>query len=438
MKTTSAARAVLTFFLIFLGCRRLHPRPENVPSSAVWAEGTFIDCHVDTAVNKNRCTVYQDDSGEILADGLFETGYPPRAANEAELHFAGYHTVYIERGILLVNSEVLSLVEASERDPTNRLINERLKSLSSSHRGPAIDCGRTPMNKPDKGVSGCAKMALDNGKPFYIRYLRPGSVAFSSYGLAGDGEGHVYEVIYDLRGLLNFGLSKNAHAFDDAHIRVTTCLQPVAVGETEEGILACIQPINERESALAAQQKPIDTTICAILEHPSAFNNKMVRVHGYVSGNFEYSELGADACSNSIWFVYGNGEGPPGLVAYVGGGAWPGAEDAEGRLILPIPVKVAQDSGFRRFEKLMRARVKADERSEKENPNSYVFHRVSATFTGRIDGVPEDVHAFHLKRKDMDRADFLGFGQMGLFDAQFILHSVENDAVLEAFPPNSS
>jgi hypothetical protein len=59
----------------------------------------------------------------------------------------------------------------------------------------------------------------------------------------------------------------------------------------------------------------------------------------------------------------------------------------------------------------------------------------AATFIGRIDGVPDDVHAFHLKRKDMDRADFLGFGQMGLFDGQFVLQSVEHDAVLEKFPP---
>jgi hypothetical protein len=82
----------------------------------------------------------------------------------------------------------------------------------------------------------------------------------------------------------------------------------------------------------------------------------------------------------------------------------------------------------------MRARKRADERSKKTDPDNFVFHRVSATFIGRIDGVSDDVHAFHLKRKDLDNADFLGFGQMGLFDAQFILQSVENDAVLEASP----
>jgi len=83
----------------------------------------------------------------------------------------------------------------------------------------------------------------------------------------------------------------------------------------------------------------------------------------------------------------------------------------------------------------MRARAKADERDSKENADTWTFHRVAATFTGRIDAVRDDVHAFHLKRKNTDGADFLGFGQLGLFDAQFVLQSVRNDAVLEKFPP---
>jgi len=109
----------------------------------------------------------------------------------------------------------------------------------------------------------------------------------------------------------------------------------------------------------------------------------------------------------------------------------------EGKLILPIPVKLVQDSSFQRFQELMRARAQADERDLKGEGDTWTFHRVAATFTGRIDAVPDDIHAFHLKRKETSRADFLGFGQMGLFDAQFILQSVENDAVLETFPPIS-
>jgi hypothetical protein len=52
--------------------------------------------------------------------------------------------------------------------------------------------------------------------------------------------------------------------------------------------------------------------------------------------------------------------------------------------------------------------------------------RVTATFTGRIDGVSKEIHAAHLKRSSFDHPDFKGFGQMGMFDAQFVLQSVEN------------
>ena len=435
MRKTLAAVLCLAFGFSSSGCRKHQGRPQNVPASATLVDGTFIDCTVDEAINKNRCTVYKASSGEILADGLFVVGYPPRAANKTELRYAGFRTVYLERSIALLDSQLLSFQEASENDPTNRLINDRLKSLSSSNQGPAINCGKTVLNKPASEVSDCARTAFKSGKPFYVRYSRSSQISYFSYGLAGDGEGDLFEVVYDLRGLLNFGLRKNAQVFDGNHIRVTACLKPVVLGKTEDGIPVCIQPINEMESAKAAQQSPIDTTLCTVTENPFLYNNKMVRVHGQVSVSAEYSELTEEGCSDSIWFTYGNGAATPGLVAYVGGGSEPGAQDSEGKRILPIPVKLVKNANFNRFQNLIRAQVRADARAEKTDPNEYVFHRVTATFVGRIDGASPDIHAFHLKRTQMDRADFLGFGQMGLFDAQFVLQSVEGDAVLSASSP---
>ena len=344
--------------------------------------------------------------------------------------------------LLLLSIGLLSFSFASAQiDPDDRLISEKLVSLSSSNRGQSIDCRVTSMYKPEDTVSLCAKTAFEDHKAFRVLYSGPisGPVGIfhshSAYGLAGDEDGNAYEVLYDSRGLLNLGMDKRSQVFAENRVRVTTCIKPVRLDSTETGLLACATPVNEQESQRAARQKPIATTVCAILEHPAAFNNKIVRIHGYASGNFEYSELGADGCSGSLWLAYGNGEGPPDLAATVRGGARPGSEDSEGRLILPAPVELVQNSNFRRFQKLMRARAQADERSSKENTDSFAFNRVAATFIGRIDAVPDDIHTFHLKRKDTDRADFLGFGQMGLFDAQFVLQSVENDAVLEKFPP---
>ncbi len=109
----------------------------------------------------------------------------------------------------------------------------------------------------------------------------------------------------------------------------------------------------------------------------------------------------------------------------------PGAEDERGWRIRPIHVSLVKDQSFKRFEQLMKSRVKAEQSAEKRQPGGFVSYRVTATFVGRIDGVCPEIYAFHKKRSDTDRADFLGFGQMGLFDAQFIMQSVEGDAVLE-------
>ena len=217
-----------------------------------------------------------------------------------------------------------SIVEASQSDSANRLIDERLKSLSALGSGQPIDCGNTTMQKPDEEASRCAKAAFEDRKPFHLLYSGPSWYPAGScyaYGLAGDAEGNVYQVQYDSRGLLNLNMGKRSQVFDENRLKVTACIRPVRLGGTGEGMLACVTPVNEQESALAAQQKPIETTVCAVLENPAAFNNKMVRVHGYVSGNFEYSDMGADSCSGSIWFAYGNGEGPPGLVAHISSGA---------------------------------------------------------------------------------------------------------------------
>jgi hypothetical protein len=322
----------------------------------------------------------------------------------------------------------------AQSHPGDQLIGSRLASLSALNGGKPTDCGSTPLNRPDAKVTACAQASFEKHKPFHILY--ESTLEFFKYGLAGDANGNIYEVEYDARALLNFGSRKRSQTSDGNRIRVTSCMRPIRLGNTQEGPLACITPINELQSRLVAQQKPIDTTICAILENPFAFNNKMVRFRGYAFGNFEYSELGTDACSGSLWFEYGNGEGPPDLAATVRGGARPGSEDVEGRLILPIPVELIEDSSFQRFQKLMRARAKADKRNLKESVETPTFYRVAATFTGRIDAVSDDVHALHLKRKDTDRADFLGFGQMGLFDAQLVLQSVGNHAILEKFSPN--
>jgi hypothetical protein len=58
-------------------------------------------------------------------------------------------------------------------------------------------------------------------------------------------------------------------------------------------------------------------------------------------------------------------------------------------------------------------------------PPDCTTYRVTATFIGRVDGVSKQVHAAHLKRSSRDLVDGRGFGQMGMFDAQIVVQSVE-------------
>src|SRR5580698_8203117 len=127
----------------------------------------------------------------------------------------------------------------------------------------------------------CAQ-GVPDGLHRWLRLL-PGRVRFG-----GRREWEVYEVGYDSRGLLHLGMDERSEVFDNNRLRVTPCVPPVRLATTQRGVLACITPVNEEESKLAAKQTPIETTLCAILEHPSAFNNKLVRFRGYASGNFEY------------------------------------------------------------------------------------------------------------------------------------------------------
>jgi len=90
MKTGWPQFTLLFLIVCLLGCKEMHSRPGGVPPSAVWADNVFIDCFVETHDKANRCTVYKDTTGEILADGLFVLNSSHRAADKSELHYAAF------------------------------------------------------------------------------------------------------------------------------------------------------------------------------------------------------------------------------------------------------------------------------------------------------------------------------------------------------------
>src|SRR5258708_37459559 len=114
-----------------------------------------------------------------------------------------------------------------------------------------------------------------------------------------------------------------------------------------------------QNSPRRVEPKPIETTVCAILQNPSAFNNKLVKVRGHVSVTFEYSVLEDEGCTDGIWFALADGSGPPGLVATVNGNGKPGGRDSRGTPVPPRSVRIVRDSNFSRFERYMRIKAEA-------------------------------------------------------------------------------
>jgi hypothetical protein len=174
----------------------------------------------------------------------------------------------------------------------------------------------------------------------------------------------------------------------------------------------------------AKQSEPVATTICEVLADPSAFNNKLVQVRGYVTISFEYSLLHSEECSGEIWFALGDGSGPPGLAVTVNGRGTPGETSTHGVHSPPIPIRLIRDANFEKFENYLTESAKVQP-GKPCGPDCHLY-QVTATFTGRIDGVSKDVHAAHLKRLPSQSSDSKGFGQMGLFDAQLVVQAVKD------------
>ena len=182
--------------------------------------------------------MYNADSGKILADGLFVLNTSHAAAEKSELQYAafGNGTIYLSDARRLV------LSAPSKHDPTQRIINDRLRVLADGGATVAIDCG-----PPDSGLdsaANCALNALAEGKPFYAKYYWQRTDSFRFTGFAGDASGNVYEVDYDSLGWGSLALPKEAQLLDGNHTFVMPCPKPISLVKTQQGALACSRPIS--------------------------------------------------------------------------------------------------------------------------------------------------------------------------------------------------
>jgi hypothetical protein len=112
----------IAIVLLAIGCRReARPpdRPKGVPGTAVWAGGSdggsWFECRAAAGRSANFCTVYNDHTGEISAEGYFVLGDGRGAATADQLVFEAFDG----KDIYLKDNRVLKPAgEPSQSDPS--------------------------------------------------------------------------------------------------------------------------------------------------------------------------------------------------------------------------------------------------------------------------------------------------------------------------------
>lgn len=175
-------------------------------------------------------------------------------------------------------------------------------------------------------------------------------------------------------------------------------------------------------SACLLQAQVKDTTVCAILKNPVAFNGKMVRIKGTVSAGFDQFIVRGPNCGqkvDGIWLAYPKGTkgkaGPDALLELQP------AHNFKGKYTAPerTPVRLNKDKAFKNFDKLL-------SKEHHKGANMCMGCRdyeVSATLVGRLDGVADA----SLKRDSSGKiVGFGGFGNLNAYPARLVLQSVSN------------
>jgi hypothetical protein len=219
-------------FLSLLGCQwTAEPhRPGNVPTSAVWVNGAFIECSVRAELQVNDCAVYKDSTGEVLESGWFILSSTGREATRAELKYTGYgaHVIHLQDEHLLMVGDITGMY--------NKLV------FLAGHRSiEPLNCGRVILEEPNAASSACALKAFANRKPFFVWYVLQGIDSNVSAGLAGDASGNVYFVQYDSAGFTTYGapLPEGAELSDLHHVYTEACPKPVKLRKTKAGRVTC-------------------------------------------------------------------------------------------------------------------------------------------------------------------------------------------------------
>lgn len=224
---------IFILFVLVQGCGERPQRPPSVPTSAVKVDGAFIQCSAESALQANRCAVYGDTTGDVLASGLFVLSGAGRAASSEDLKFAAFDGTRI----YLADARTLYPVLLAELT----VMEGRLRALAGKG---AIACGRMTANLNLRVVSECARSAFAEKKPFYVYYTLRGNSPVLAEGMAGTSTGEIYQVTYANMKWSSLGSPHGAQLSDCGYILTRGCPKPVMLYGPKSGeFLTCFPPM---------------------------------------------------------------------------------------------------------------------------------------------------------------------------------------------------
>jgi hypothetical protein len=238
MRACRSALICVLPMVCLLGCNGTHSRPADVPPYAIWVDNVFVDCSVEKTPNADRCAVYKDDTGEILAEGDFVLKSSHVAAEKSELRYVAFG----EQGIYLSDLRILVQRTVSLRDPSHRIIDERLKTLASKGGAVVLDCTNTTRQGKADAATECALSAFAGKRPFWVRYYEPGTAGFAYSGFVGVKDGTVYYVFYSHGEWVQIG-EPQGWLVDNGQTLVVACPKPTILSKMKNGMLTCAKPV---------------------------------------------------------------------------------------------------------------------------------------------------------------------------------------------------
>lgn len=164
--------------------------------------------------------------------------------------------------------------------------------------------------------------------------------------------------------------------------------------------------------------QPVQTSICEILAHPSAYDGKMIEVTSTVVAGLDEFVVKDRSCGrqvDGIWLSYPEGtkakSGPAAMLTLQLASDSPAKPAASKR----APISLDKNKEFKEFDDALAARPKT-----KGECLGCPRYTVTATLTGRLDGV--DTPA--LGRQGNMFTLLRGFGNMNRYPARLVLQSV--------------